>query len=368
MSGFGCVLLVDRNGSKRFSGTYSVADNVSWMKGSHSLKAGFVFRDVYSNSTNDFLSRPTLDFNNFSNFGVPAFQTGTAIDSNPTLQNMVWSLFGIPGSETESQFFNKAGSRTANDLRGLRQKELDAYIQDSWAVRPNLTLTYGMRYEFDGVPYEVHGLLSSLFVSPSRPAPFTFVPVGTSDQKLPSLYKNNWRDFEPRLGLAWDPFKTGKTAIRAGYGIFHDRIFGQLIGLTRGDPPFQQIFFQPFFTASGFGMPVEALPLAPTLTATPVVDNGAGILPFLIDPHLHMPCSQNWNVGVERELPANLLIDVNYVASKGEQLLRLVDGNPPQPNLVSQLEAFCVPTNALNTAFNTPSGQCDQTTLQFDNL
>ena len=369
VSGFGCLLLVDRNGSQRFSGTYTLGDDVTWMKGRHTFKAGVEFRDVYSNSINDFLSRPTVDFNNFSNFGVPAFQTGTPIDSNATLQNMVWSLFGAVGSETQAQFFDKSGNRAADDLRGLRQKEFNAFMQDSFRIRPNLTLSYGLRYQFNGVPYEVHNLLSTLFVSPSGPAPFAFVIAGQKDKGLPPLYNNDWHDFEPRIGLAWDPFKTGKTSIRAGYGIFHDRVFGQLLGLTRGNPPFQQIFFQPFFNVTPppcgpmeipiptggcltIGPPVSTLSLPPSLTSSPVADNGAGILPFLIDPHLKMPYSQSWNFGVQRELPANLLMEVDYVGSKANRLLRLVDGNPPQPALVAQLIAAGIP----------------QQELQFDNL
>lgn len=368
VSGLGCLTLVDRNGSERFSGTYTIGDDLTWARGRHTFKVGVEVRDVYSNSTNAFLSRPTVDFSNFSNFGVPAFQTGTAIDLNPTLQNMVWSLFGVVGSETEAQFFDKAGNRTANDLRGLRQQEFNAFAQDAYKVRSNLTLSYGLRYQFNGVPYEVHNLLSTLFTSASGPAPFTFTIVGEKDQGLPPLYSNDWHDFEPRIAIAWDPFKQGKTSIRAGYGIFHDRVFGQLLGLTRGNPPFQQIFFQPFFSATSIGPAVSTLPPPPTLAPTPVVDNGGGILPFLVDPHLRMPSSQEWTFGVQHEFPGQVLFEVNYVGSRGARLLRVVDGNPPQPALLAHLEAFCVPTNPLNQGLHTPTGQCDQSTLQFDSL
>jgi len=381
IAGFGCLFLVDRNDSQRFSGTYTIGDAVTWIVGRHALKFGVEVRDIYSNSTNNFLSRPTVDLNNFLNFAVPAFQTGDpTIDSNATLQDMVWSLFGSVGSETQAQFFDKAGNRTADDLRGLRQQEFNAFVQDSFRIRSNLTLSYGLRYQFNGVPYEAHNLLSTLFSDPSGPAPFTFTIAGSEDHHLPPLYNNDWHDFEPRIGLAWDPFQQGKTSIRAGYGIFHDRVFGQLLGLTRGNPPFQEFFFEPFFgpppcnpqqvstPSLCLGPPVSGLSSPPSLTSSATVYDGAGILPFLVDPHLRMPYSQSWNFGVQHELPGNWLVELNYVGAKGTRLLRLVDGNPPQPALVAALEAFCVPTNPENQGFHTRSGQCDQSTLQFNNL
>src|SRR5271157_964325 len=370
VSGFGCLLIVDRDGSQRFSGTYTIGDDVTWARGRHTFKFGVETRDAYSNSTNGFYSRPTLDFNNFANFGGAFALTPTGdpnIDLNSTLQDMVWALFGTVGSVTQAQFFDKAGNRTANDLRGFRQKDFAAFAQDTFKILPNLTLNYGLRYQFNGVPYEVNNLLSTLFADPSGQAPFTFTVAGEKDHGLPPLYSNDWHDFEPRVGIAWDPFKEGKTSIRAGYGIFHDRLFGQLLGLVRGNPPFQQVSFQQIFGPPPF-VSLSQLTAPPSLTTSAVVNQEAGDLPFIIDPNLRMPYSQSWNFGMQRELPGSMLMEVNYVGSKGTRLLRLVDGNPPQPALLAQLEAFCVPTNPNNQGFRTPTGQCSQSTLQFNNL
>ncbi len=373
INGFGCLLIVDRNGSKRFSGTYTLADDVTWERGRHTFKFGVETRDAYSNSTNNFISRPTMDFNNFANYGVPAFATAPPpvdcnvanppIDCNTTLQDMVWALFGSVGSVTQAQFFDKAGNRTADDQRGFRQKDFAAFAQDTLKILPHLTLNYGLRYQFNGVPYEVNNLLSTLYSDPSGPAPFTFTIAG-KDRGLPSLYHNDWHDFEPRVGIAWDPTRQEKMSIRMGYGIFHDRLFGQLLGLTRGNPPFQQLFFEPFLpgfppcspgsvqSPSGFcvGPPLAGLPAPPSLASGPganIVNDGSFILPFIIDPHLRMPYSQGWNFGVQRELPGALQVEINYVGSRGTRLLRLVDGNPPQPALVTQLLAGGVPPEQL---------------------
>jgi len=387
VAGFGCLLQNDRDGSVRFSGTYTIGDDITWAQGRHTFKFGAETRDAYSNNTNDFLSRPSVNFNNFSDFGGIAALPPTGdpnIDANANLQNMVWSLFGTVGSITQAQFFDKAGNRTADDLRGFRQKDFGAFVQDTFKILPNLTLNYGLRYQFNGVPYEVNNLLSTLLANPSGPPSascecFTFSIVGQPG--LLHLYSNDWHDFEPRVGIAWSPFKDGKTSVRIGYGISHDRIFGQLLGLTRGNPPFQQIFFQSLFGAppctppevqSQLGLCIG--PAASTLTTPPSlqtsnsVTQGSGDLPFIIDPHLRMPYSQSWNLGVQRDLAGSVLVEVNYVGSHATRLLRLVDGNPPQPALVQQLEAFCVPSNPANQGFATLTGQCDQSTLQFNNL
>jgi hypothetical protein len=139
-----------------------------------------------------------------------------------------------------------------------------------------------------------------------------------------------------------------------GYGIFHDRVFGNLFGNARGNPPFSQGFADlPFETLAGGLTPPS------TLTASPTVQDFSLISPILFDPNFHTPYSQNWNVGIQRELPHSIVLDVNYVGTKGTHLIREVDGNPPQPNLVSDLVTYCSSPN--------PYG-CTPTTLEFGAL
>jgi hypothetical protein len=391
LAGFGCIFLGDTSGSTRNAGTYTAGDNISWVLGRHTVKTGGEYRGVYSNSSNNFASRTITDSLIFSNFGIPATATGTAIDQDPTFQNLVWMLYGGVDLQTQAQFFNTAGTRTSTDLRGFRQREFAVFAQDSYKIIPNLTFTYGLRYEFFGVPVETQNRMSTLLVSPNGPGPFTFTQVGEGPGRAP-LYHDDWKDVEPRLSVAWDPFRTGKTSLRAGYGIYHDRVFGQLVSLLRGDPPFQMLETQvcpgmlAFAQSLRGGTPNPALlsscaltnlPPVSAFTPSPTVNNcapaGQGppcspTLPFLVDPNLRTPYSQSWSAGIQIEPAPSLLLEANYVGSKGTHLLRLVDGNPPQPALVSQLEAFCVAGNPLNSGLNDPNGQCDQSTLQFTNL
>lgn len=362
IDGFGCMALGNSNGNAIYSGTYQTGDSLSWLHGNHTFKFGGVFRDVYSNTYTDFYSRTTLDFSGYTNFGVPGVHTGNpVVDNSATLQDMVLGLYGLVDYQSQGEFFNAAGQRTPNDMRGFRQREIGLYAQDTWRALHNLTFTYGMRWEYFGVPFEVNSLLSNLFVNPSGPAPFTFTAVGPGPGG--QLYPSELRNFEPRFGFAWDPFGTGKTTVRGGYGIFHDRAYGNLFGNARDNPPFGQGYSAyPFETLSGGLTPPPTLPFSAT------VPDLAGITPTLFAPNFHTPYSQNWNLGIQRELPGSITLEVDYVGVKGTHLFRVVDGNPPQPKLVSALEAFCVPTNPQNTGFHTPSGQCSQSTLQFTNL
>jgi len=374
IAGFGCTLLGDSNGSTRAAGTYTAGDNLSWVMGRHTVKFGAEYRVSYSNSSDNYVDRTLLDSGVFSNFGIPAV-AGTAFDQDPTLQNLAWTLLGGTDLQTQAQFFNTAGARTPTDLRGFRAEEYAGFGQDSYKLASNVTFTYGVRYEFFGVPVEVNHELSTLTVSPDGTGPFTFTRVGNGAGEVP-LYQTNWNGVEPRVAAAWDPFKNGKSSVRAGYGIYHDRIFGQLISQLRADPPYQMLETIP---CAGFFIPPPAGPqlqlctlsaqTPPTFTPTSTVAScqlGQGFcspfLTYLIDPKLKTPYTQTWNLGIQREIRPTLLFEMNYVGSKGTHLLRLVDGNPPQPQLVSALEALCQPTNPQNIF------GCTQQSLQFSTL
>jgi hypothetical protein len=357
--GFGCQALGDADSQASKQGTYQWYDAMSKVVKSHTLKWGAEVRDVYSNNNTNFSSRAEFTFNVFSANGIPTVQGLNAhVDSNE-LEDTVGALLGLVNSQAQTQFFDRAGDRHSTDELNFVQHEIGGFVQDSWKVKSNLTLTYGLRYEWYGVPYEAHANFATLFQDSSGPAPFTFQPVGPGTGL--QLFKDYYKNFEPRVGFAWDPFKTGRTSVRGGIGVFSDRIYGNLVSDARGNPPFQpSVFNQP---TPSFG-PIAAAQLqaqlAPgNLTPSPVVPDGAGIFPDLFDTNIKPPLIVTWNIGVQRELAQNLNLDVNYVGNHGTRILRVVDGAPPQPALVSQLEAFCAVPNA---------NQCNESTLQFSNL
>jgi hypothetical protein len=348
---FGCNALAS-DSQWRKTGTTSYTDNVSWVHGNHTFKFGGDFRNIGEQGPNSFFSRRELSLSTFfTSTGISLIQIDPANDSL-NLENSAIALYGFMGNDFAGEYFNKAAVRQGSDNKHFRQHEYDWFGQDTWKVRSNLTLTLGLRYQLDGVAYEEGGNFSNLLADPSsfqagQLVVMSVVGPGTGKQ----IYNSDYSNIEPRVGFAWDSWKDGKTSIRGAFGIFHDRVFGNLFGNARGNSPFEQDytnnpfdtlthFFGPdvFFPGSGF------LPsVVPDTTPSPVIADHSYLAPVLFDTHFRNSASNNWNFGIQRELSGNNTIDVSYVASAGFHIYRQRDGKPPDPALVAQLVADCTP-------------------------
>jgi hypothetical protein len=213
------------------------------------------------------------------------------------------------------------------------------FVQDSWKLRPNLTLDLGLRYELDQPPFERDGNYSNLlYQQASDPAPITFQTVGPGTGR--QVFYGYPYNFEPRVGLAWDPFHDGKTSFRAGYGIFHDRVFGNLFTNLKGNPPFVA-GVQNFPNAGSTLVTLGALPPPATQPAPSATVPDGSLLSgiTILDPLLRNPQTQSWNAGIQRQLGSGMTFEVNYVGSNTHRLFRSVDGNPPLPWLVAAAHA-----------------------------
>ena len=144
------------------------------------MKFGSEFRFVFEDGYNAFGSRDALTFNAFNNFDMASIAGIT----DSTIQNMGWMLVGLADTQSQSQFFNKTAVRTPTDNRKFRQREYAFYAEDRWKLRNNLTLNFGLRYQFNGVPYEANGNLSNLYVAANGPAPLTFQLAGPNSGRL----------------------------------------------------------------------------------------------------------------------------------------------------------------------------------------
>jgi Carboxypeptidase regulatory-like domain len=372
---FGCTNLVS-DGQWRKTGTTSYGDNITWVHGNHTVKAGGDFRNVAEQGLNAFFSRRQVGLDSFRAFGASVINPPA--NDSVALEDAASALYGFVTNDFAGEFFNKSQARQGTDDKHFRQHEYDWYGQDTWKVRRNLTLSLGLRYQLDGVPYEEGANFSNLLTDPSSfPVVFTTVGPGTGQ----SLYKQDYSNIEPRVGFSWDPFGDGKTAVRGAFGIFHDRVFGNLFGNARGNPPFEQDYqnfpFETVNNAFGSGaFPVSAPPTSPSPTVLdfdPFKIGVGAIAPVVFDTHFRNAASNNWNFGIQRELPGNNVIDVAYVASEGHHIPRQRDGNPPDPALVQQLVAFCsTPGNSFDNKFTEAflggPGSCSPRDVSSTNL
>ncbi len=363
----GCFMLGDSNGQERSSGAYSIADHLALVEGRHTIKAGLELTKSYSNNHEGFQSRPLISFDNFSSFGIPAIQSGTTVaDSDPVLQDAIWALFGEVSFEEAAQFFNPNGARMGTDEVNMRMNDVGMFAQDSYQLFKNLSINYGLRWNFTGVPYEAHHRLFT--VTPKElngGTPVTFRSEGTNGV---DLYSQDWFAVQPRIGIAWDPFKSGKTAIRASYGIYRDRPFFAVADSTRSNPPFTESFANILFRPlnSGFiGTSLSNLQTPASITPTATVGPIAFLTPNVIDSKFRLPYSQNWNIGIQREIRKDLALDINYAGAQGKHLLRTVDGNQPQPGLVKQLRSYCAHPNPFNCV-DSPEASTVQGVNLFD--
>jgi hypothetical protein len=338
---FGCTRLTS-NGLHRKTGTVSYSEGLSWVRGVHTLKFGLDFRNVGESGPGNFDSRRQV-FTNTVALGGPAL-----IDvpgASVSLQDAAAALYGFAYEDLYAEYFDRNGVRQSTDSKFFRQHEMDFYGQDEWKLRPNLTLNLGLRYAFNGVPYEENANFSNLLTSPaSFPVVFSVVGPGTGKQ----LYQNDYSELEPRVGFSWDPWGDGKTAVRGAFGIFHDRIFGDLFENSRSNPPFEQDYFQfPYETVNDF-FGTGAFPAVPPQTIpSAAIADGTGLAPNIIDTHFRPTVSHNWNFGIQRQLPGGNTVDLSYVGSKADHIPRVLDGNPPDPALVDQLVTYCSdPANA----------------------
>jgi len=192
------------------------------------------------------------------------------------------------------------------------------YFQDDIHFRPNLTFNVGLRYEFAEVPYEIDGKLANLRMLSSTAMP---------DPHLGSPYFRNptKRDWEPRIGFAWDPFKNGKSSVRGGFGMFDVLpMIAQLGGGLDSSSPFAEKFNIGDQTILGGTFPnkIDTIPPAK-------LPNTAAY--YLMDFNPKRPLVLQWNLSIERQLTQSTTLGIGYVGSRGIHLWIQSDANAVQP-------------------------------------
>ncbi|PYR71453.1 MAG: hypothetical protein DMF86_25875 [Acidobacteria bacterium] len=202
--------------------------------------------------------------------------------------------------------------------RRYRQALIGAFVQDDVRLSPRLSANLGLRYEFVTVPTEADGKISNLR-HVSDPA----LTVGGAWHSNPSL-----RNVAPRVGVAWDPFGTGRTSVRSGFGIFHDEVLPKYYFFSGSLNP-------PFTTRTS----IQSPPF-PNVVAN--FDPNAPIRAQLqtVNYDLRTPYIMQFNVSVQRAIAGDVDVMVGYVGSRGRNLFRLGDANLAPEEIVNGVKVY----------------------------
>lgn len=298
----------------------TVTDDYTLQRGTHAYKAGVVVAFEQKNE-------------NASNETQGHFTFGAGGGRTPFQNFLTGNRDGLCGSACSY-------SESQRDItEHLRWQRYEMFAQDTWRLRPNVTLDYGVRYALYPGIKDKDNLLSTFDPSTYDPSKAPTCANKTCSAVIPgtgdplngilvagvnspfgrAVYPTEKNDIQPRVGISWDPHSDGKTIVRSAYGIYYDEA---LVG----------IFEQNAFTNPPYAHTVTLLnpslsdPLAGTAPGTVGLQSLiATSTPF------RTPRTQQWNIGMQRQLYRRGAIDVSYVGSHGDHLIQPVDINRPNP-------------------------------------
>lgn len=341
----------DPGGPTYFIGnTFAFADTFTWVRGHNTWKFGAGFSDYQQNTLDAFFTDSIFSF------------AGYADGGDGTGNSLADFLVGAPNNLFEG----------ANAANNFRSKATYGFAQDEWRARPNLTLTLGIRYEYNTPKLDTGGRTFSI-IPGDQSRKFPNAPLGLVFPGDPGSPRGvNFPDktnFAPRIGFAWSPGSGGKTSLRGGFGIFYDILKGEDNLQFNGAPPFYgapYVVFPCLASALDFScttapytstMPFYSAPWANSLT--PFTSNpfpsvvppnaarafntcastgyvcpyynflpAAGGSVIVVDSHLHTPYIYQYNLSLQHQLARTLIAEANYVGSSSKGLTSLKDINP----------------------------------------
>jgi Carboxypeptidase regulatory-like domain/TonB-dependent Receptor Plug Domain/TonB dependent receptor len=267
-----------------------IVDSFTWAHGSHNVKTGMTFTRWFNDQDSSFDFGGNYSFNSVQDF----------VNNRPnTYEGQA------PGSTT---------------ARGWRQNLVGLYVQDDWSARRTLTLNLGARYEFVTTPTEINGRMASI---PDLQASTT--TAGGDIFKNPTL-----KNIAPRVGFAWDITGNGKNALHGGAGYFYEPLLSNLYRAYGNRTP-------PFYNLIN--------PRNPTFPTPPSSGTSSLLRLDLVDYNLDNPYRVQYNVSYQRELPAQTIVTVGFVGSRGYNQIRNVEYNQSIPQVLADGRYF-FPTTA----------------------
>ena len=317
---------VPSNPSQDVMNRFSEGDDVTMTLGAHTLHFGATFTRV---QTNDYWNDYSGGFWIFANLssGVGG-GFGGALYGNP--------LVAINGADPSYSYPAPSGiNYPFNPTHGWRQNVLEPYFQDDWKINKRLTINLGLRYEWASNPTTSNG---SNFVLPGE------TNIGKISILLPTVTQSsfintahvfnsnpNAKDFDPRIGLAFDPFADHKTSIRAGFAMYHEPVESRTYAF---ESPFPTApWFEPFFPTTFPNLPTgfnenlgtQFAPGVPVPAYTTIAWFN-GILPTVNT----APYMMQYNLTIQRQLWPGTLFTIGYNGSSGVHFFASIDANPPQ--------------------------------------
>jgi hypothetical protein len=251
--------------------TVVLNDGFSWLKGRHTFMFGGEIRRAYNN--NIALNIGSLTYSSIANFLA----------------------------DKANAFTVQLGS--GNDK--ILQPAYDVFAQDSFKLKSNLTLNFGLRYAWNATPSEARGRFTN------------FDPLTGNLVETGQPYQQNNTNFQPRVGFAWDPFKDGKTSVRGGYAIMTQAPTTNIVSPLSSNPP--------------FAVPISASSATNAITAEnpSAAVKGTSLGPVVINPGFNNSYAQDWNLSVQRQITSNLGLEIAYVGVKGTHLQLTQNVNQP---------------------------------------
>jgi hypothetical protein len=340
---FGNGAISDRNFEVEDS--WDGADNVSYLRGNHEFKAGFeLIRAHFYN---------TVNLNAFF-----IYTDGLPSSLGFTGNGFADFLIGVPFEGVTFQGTGKA------DM--VERSVYGSYLQDTWKASRRLTLTAGLRYEFPQAWHDSDTTLNrlgTLDVGPTSQAlGGRFLLGGSPDYYLPgtgvvqgsgsplirgSLVDPNWKDFQPRVGLAYRPFDDNRTALRAGFGVYYALQDANSLALEMLSPPFSYeaaiLNLPPNVPA---GQPLRDSQFFPAAPPNGIATEGD-------DPRNRDPRIYEWTASLEHQLSRGLLVAVEYLGNHGvKNPITVLVNEPALPNAqqLAALEANPSADSAMATA------------------
>ncbi|MEP6913000.1 MAG: TonB-dependent receptor, partial [bacterium] len=338
----------------RVNNTYQVSDVLGYQHGKHSFAFGADIRRVELNSNLQRNSRTRLSYQ-----GAPEVNNANLVFTGNFIPGIDFAAAGAPSGAFLSL------SRAGTNAISLRYHEFNFFGQDTWRIRKNLSLNFGVRYEYNTPAKETHNLIErtfndALLNDPNAVGLKKFIAGRTG------IFEASRTNFAPRFGLAWSPTWFGPdhtTVIRAGFGLFYDQILGAVVsqsrnvfpnfitvntgGFRNGIDPINGLdilgYFNPArdgfcFARNAQGSCTDFRPLVqsgtlntlnPLVTPANVLNTFAsggffpnGISVTLPDRNIKPPSAEHYSVSFEQQLNANLVLSAGYVGTRGHNLLR----------------------------------------------